>query len=78
MVLVFVATVSRETGKRGNWHVCIKTGHATRNVFLGATPLGLDALTVGAFEGRQGACIVGRSVGELPVYPVARHRGLTK
>ncbi len=52
-VLVFTAVerrTARKYGSRGVRYVHIEIGHASQNVFLQATALGLRAVAVGAFE----------------------------
>lgn len=70
-VLVFTAVERRTTrkyGSRGVRYVHIEIGHASQNVFLQATALGLGAVIVGAFEDDAVGELLQLPQGEAPLY----------
>ena len=70
-VLVFTAVERRTTrkyGSRGVRYIHIEVGHASQNVFLEATALGLGAVVVGAFEDDAVAILLQLPDGETPLY----------
>jgi SagB-type dehydrogenase family enzyme len=70
-VLVFTAVERRTTrkyGSRGVRYVHIEIGHASQNVFLEATALGLGAVVVGAFEDGAVGELLHLPEGEAPLY----------
>ena len=70
-VLVFTAVEQRTTrkyGERGVRYIHIETGHASQNVFLQATALGLATVVVGAFDDDAAAALLKLPVGEVPLY----------
>lgn len=71
VVLVFTAVERRTTrkyGSRGVRYVHIEIGHASQNVFLEATALGLGAVVVGAFEDGAVGELLHLPKGEAPLY----------
>ena len=71
VVLVFTAVERRTTrkyGSRGVRYMHIEVGHASQNVFLQATALGLGAVVVGAFEDDAVAELLHLPAGEAPLY----------
>ena len=70
-VLVFTAVerrTARKYGSRGMRYVHIETGHASQNVFLEATALGLGTVVVGAFEDDAVGELLHLPEGEAPLY----------
>ena len=70
-VLVFTAIERRTTrkyGSRGVRYVHIEIGHASQNVFLQATALGLGTVVVGAFEDDAVGELLHLPEGEVPLY----------
>ncbi len=70
-VLVFTAVERRTTrkyGSRGVRYVHIEIGHASQNVFLQATALGLRTVVVGAFEDGAVGELLHLPEGEAPLY----------
>jgi len=70
-VLVFTAVERRTTrkyGNRGVRYIHIEVGHASQNVFLEATALGLGAVVVGAFEDGAVGELLHLPEGEAPLY----------
>lgn len=70
-VLVFTAVERRTTrkyGNRGVRYIHIEVGHASQNVFLEATALGLGAVVVGAFEDDAVGKLLQLPEGETPLY----------
>jgi SagB-type dehydrogenase family enzyme len=71
VVLVFTAVERRTTrkyGSRGMRYVHIEIGHASQNVFLQATALGLRTVVVGAFEDGAVGELLHLPEGEAPLY----------
>jgi SagB-type dehydrogenase family enzyme len=70
-VLVFTAVEKRTTrkyGERGVRYIHIETGHASQNVFLQATALGLATVVVGAFGDDAVGALLKLPPGEVPLY----------
>jgi SagB-type dehydrogenase family enzyme len=70
-VFVFTAVERRTTrkyGPRGVRYVHIEVGHAAQNLALQATALGLDSVTVGAFDDAAVARLLQLPEGEAPLY----------
>lgn len=70
-VLVFTAMEKRTTrkyGERGVRYIHLETGHASQNVFLQATALGLATVVVGAFEDEAVGALLKLSPDEVPLY----------
>jgi SagB-type dehydrogenase family enzyme len=70
-VLAFTAVERRTTrkyGNRGVRYIHIEVGHASQNVFLEATALGLGAVVVGAFEDDRLRETLKLPEGEAPLY----------
>lgn len=70
-VLVFTAVerrMTRKYGSRGARYVHIEIGHASENVFLQATALGLGTVVVGAFEDDAVGELLQLPQGEAPLY----------
>ncbi|MBI3778503.1 MAG: SagB/ThcOx family dehydrogenase [Gammaproteobacteria bacterium] len=70
-VLVFAAEERRTTrkyGNRGVRYIHIEVGHASQNVFLEATALGLAAVVVGAFDDDRLRETLKLPEGEAPLY----------
>jgi SagB-type dehydrogenase family enzyme len=75
--IVITAIYERTTGKygeRGIMYVHIEAGHATQNICLQATALGLGLVTIGAFYEDQVSEVLGLPSEEKPIYviPVGR------
>jgi SagB-type dehydrogenase family enzyme len=71
VVLVFTAVERRTTrkyGSRGVRYIHIEVGHASQNVFLEATALGLGAVVVGAFDDDRLRETLKLPEGEAPLY----------
>ena len=79
LAIVFTAVYERTTvkyGERGIRYVHIEAGHATQNLCLQATAMGLGAVTVGAFHDEQVAKLLNLPDDEHPLYiiPVGRRQ----
>ncbi len=61
-------------GGRAGRYVLLEAGHASQNVSLAATALGLGTVVVGAFDDQRQRCLLGLDAGETPlvVMPVGR------
>ena len=71
IVIVFTAVYERTTGKygeRGIRYVHIEAGHATQNLCLQATAMGLGVVTVGAFHDEQVVELLNLPGDEQPLY----------
>jgi len=73
----FTAVYERTTGKygeRGIRYVHMEAGHATQNLCLQATALGLGAVTIGAFYDKEVSQLLNLPAEEQPLYiiPVGR------
>ncbi len=69
--LVFTAVFERTTkryGKRGERYVWIEVGHASQNVYLQATAMGLATVAIGAFYDDRIKMIIGASENERVLY----------
>ena len=69
--LVFTAVFERTTrryGKRGERYVWIEVGHASQNVYLQATALGLATVAIGAFYDDRVKRIIGAGESERVLY----------
>jgi SagB-type dehydrogenase family enzyme len=64
-------------GERSERYVILEAGHAAQNLVLQATPLGLAAVTIGAFDDAELQQVVGLAADEDPLYviPVGRPPG---
>ena len=77
-VVLVMATVTARTaeryGARAERYVAMEAGHASQNVYLQATALGLGTVAVGAFDDRSIARALSLPDGEDPLYlmPVGR------
>ena len=77
--VVFVITgVTERTaaryGARAGRYIAMEAGHASQNIYLQATALGLGTVAIGAFNDRDVARTLGLQDGEQPLYlmPVGR------
>lgn len=59
---------ARKYGPRAERYVAMEAGHAAQNVLLQATVIGLGAVPVGAFNGRDISLLLGLPQGEAPLY----------
>jgi SagB-type dehydrogenase family enzyme len=69
--IVIAAVYERTTGyygERGRRYVIMEVGHASQNLYLQATALGLGTVAVGAFKDEQVKDIVGLRADEEPLY----------
>lgn len=70
-VFVITGTPSRTQpryGSRAERYVLLEAGHASQNLLLQATTLGLGAVPVGAFDDTDVSRILGLPSGERPLY----------
>ena len=79
-VIVVTGVAARSTGKygeRGVRYMWMEAGHATQNLLLTATALGLGAVPIGAFDDGAVSRAIGLPDGERPLYliPVGRPIG---
>ncbi len=77
VVLVIAGVTERTAGRygaRAARYVAMEAGHASQNIYLQATVLGLGTVAVGAFDDRAVARTLGLPDGEEPLYlmPVGR------
>ena len=77
VVLLIIGIYERTTGKYGDQgvrYVHMEAGHASQNVYLQATALGLGTVTVGGFDSAAVKSLVGLPDNEDPLYlmPVGR------
>ncbi|TVR62755.1 MAG: SagB/ThcOx family dehydrogenase [Spirochaetaceae bacterium] len=77
VVLVMTGVTARTAGRygeRAERYVAMEAGHASQNVYLQATALGLGTVAVGAFDDRSIGQVLGVSADEQPLYlmPVGR------
>ena len=77
VVLVITGVTARTAGRygeRAERYVAMEAGHASQNVYLQATALGLGTVAVGAFDDRSIARALSLPDGEDPLYlmPVGR------
>lgn len=65
---------ARRYGGRAERYVAMEAGHASQNIYLQATALGLGTVAVGAFDDRSVADLLQLPGGEQPLYlmPVGR------
>lgn len=75
--IIITAIYERTTGKygdRGIRYVHMEAGHASQNIYLQATALGLGTVTIGAFHDEQVKTVLGMPQNEAPLYimPVGR------
>ncbi len=69
--IVITAVYKRTTdryGERGVRYVHMEAGHASQNIYLEATSLGLGTVSVGAFHGDLVKSLLGASADETPLY----------
>ena len=76
-MFIVTAVPERSTdryGERAQRYVYAEAGHATQNLLLQATSLGLAAVVIGAFDDEWVRGILALDTGETPVYlvPVGR------
>lgn len=79
-VIVVTGVAARSTGKygeRGVRYMWMEAGHATQNLLLAATAMGLGAVPIGAFDDGAVSGVLGLPDGESPLYlvPVGRPAG---
>lgn len=77
VVLVITGVTERTAdryGTRAGRYVAMEAGHASQNVYLQATAIGLGTVAVGAFDDGQVSSVLGLDSGEQPLYlmPVGR------
>ena len=77
VVLVMTGVTERTAGRygaRAGRYVAMEAGHASQNIYLQATALGLGTVAVGAFDDEQISSVLGLDDGEQPLYlmPVGR------
>jgi SagB-type dehydrogenase family enzyme len=70
VVTAEVAITARKYGSRADRFAALEAGHATQNVLLTATALGLGAVPIGAFEDAAIAKAVGFPADQTPFYVV--------
>lgn len=77
VVTAFEARTTRKYGRRGIRYVHMEVGHASQNLLLQATGLGLAATVVGAFDDDDLNGLLGLADGERPlaILVVGRPRG---
>ncbi len=69
--IIIAAIYERTTGyygERGRRYVIMEVGHASQNLYLQATALGLGTVAVGAFKDEQVKSIAGLRTDEEPLY----------
>lgn len=63
-----VARTEERYGDRAERYVWLEAGHAAQNAALQATALDLGLVTIGAFDDREVADVLGLGSGEAPLY----------
>ena len=77
-VVLVIASVTERTqrryGARAERYVAMEAGHASQNIYLQATAIGLGTVAVGAFDDGQISTVLGLDNREQPLYlmPVGR------
>jgi SagB-type dehydrogenase family enzyme len=78
-VIIIAADPGRTTGKygeRGIRYVAMEAGHASQNIYLQASALGIGTVSIGAFDDRDIASALGLPENQTPLYlmPVGKMR----
>ncbi|MCS7136671.1 MAG: SagB/ThcOx family dehydrogenase [Nitrososphaerota archaeon] len=68
VITAIYARTTRRYGTRGERYVLIEVGHASQNIYLQATAMGLGTVAVGAFYDEKVREVLGLSEEERPLY----------